>query len=72
MAAGTENASNPAAMTGATVTARDLAPELLVAGRRRARPRASTWSGSRLTLTVTLSPIPPSREGRPGRREVLR
>jgi SAM-dependent methyltransferase len=36
VAAGTGNASIPAAITGATVTASDLAPELLMAGRRRA------------------------------------
>ena len=36
VAAGTGNASIPAAQTGATVTASDLTPELLEAGRRRA------------------------------------
>jgi SAM-dependent methyltransferase len=36
VAAGTGNASIPAAETGASVTASDLAPELLEAGRRRA------------------------------------
>jgi SAM-dependent methyltransferase len=36
VAAGTGNASLPAAQTGATVTASDLTPELLDAGRRRA------------------------------------
>jgi len=37
VAAGTGNASLPAAAAGAVVTALDLAPELLEAGRRRAR-----------------------------------
>jgi len=37
VAAGTGNASIPAAETGATVTASDLTPELFDAGRRRAR-----------------------------------
>jgi SAM-dependent methyltransferase len=36
VAAGTGNASIPAAQTGATVTASDLTPELLEAGQRRA------------------------------------
>ena len=36
IAAGTGNASIPAAQTGATVTASDLVPDLLEAGRRRA------------------------------------
>jgi len=36
VAAGTGNASLPAAQRGATVTASDLTPELLQAGRRRA------------------------------------
>jgi ubiquinone/menaquinone biosynthesis C-methylase UbiE len=36
VAAGTGNASIPAAMTGADVTASDLTPELFDAGRRRA------------------------------------
>src|SRR5919202_5009611 len=36
VAAGTGNASLPAAALGATVTASDLTPELLEAGRRRA------------------------------------
>src|SRR4051794_16541717 len=36
VAAGTGNASIPAALTGAHVTASDLTPELLEAGRRRA------------------------------------
>ena len=36
VAAGTGNASIPAARTGAEVTASDLTPELLDAGRRRA------------------------------------
>ena len=36
VAAGTGNASIPAAQTGAAVTASDLTPELLAAGRRRA------------------------------------
>src|SRR3712207_2052720 len=36
VAAGTGNASIPAAQSGATVTASDLTPELLEAGRRRA------------------------------------
>jgi len=36
VAAGTGNASIPAAQTGADVTASDLTPELLEAGRRRA------------------------------------
>jgi len=36
VAAGTGNASLPAAQTGASVTASDLTPELLEAGRRRA------------------------------------
>jgi SAM-dependent methyltransferase len=38
VAAGTGNASIPAAERGATVTASDLTPELLEAGRRRAEP----------------------------------
>lgn len=38
VAAGTGNASIPAAERGAQVTASDLTPELLDAGRRRARP----------------------------------
>ena len=37
VAAGTGNASIPAALAGAHVTASDLTPELLVAGRARAR-----------------------------------
>ena len=39
VAAGTGNASLPAAERGATVTASDLTPELLEAGRRRAEPK---------------------------------
>src|SRR3954469_20934760 len=38
VAAGTGNASLPAAKLGASVTASDLTPELLEAGRRRAEP----------------------------------
>jgi SAM-dependent methyltransferase len=38
VAAGTGNASIPAARTGAAVTASDLVPELLEVGRRRAEP----------------------------------
>jgi ubiquinone/menaquinone biosynthesis C-methylase UbiE len=38
VAAGSGNASIPAAQTGARVTASDLTPELLEAGRRRAEP----------------------------------
>ena len=50
VAAGTGNASIPAARTGADVTASDLTPELLEAGRARApRRRASSSSGPRPT-----------------------
>src|SRR3954465_6624660 len=42
VAAGTGNASIPAARTGATVTASDLTPELLEAGRRRAEAEGVT------------------------------
>jgi SAM-dependent methyltransferase len=41
VAAGTGNASIPAARTGASVTASDLTPELLQAGRRRAQADGS-------------------------------
>ena len=41
VAAGTGNASLPAAQAGADVTASDLTPELLEAGRREPRPRGS-------------------------------
>jgi len=45
VAAGTGNASIPAAQTGANVTASDLTPELLEAGRRRAESQGVdlTW-----------------------------
>ena len=49
VAAGTGNASLPAAQTGARVTASDLTPELLEAGRRRAEAAGSSWSGPRPT-----------------------
>ena len=42
VAAGTGNASLPAARTGADVTASDLTPELLQAGRARAEPEGLT------------------------------
>jgi ubiquinone/menaquinone biosynthesis C-methylase UbiE len=42
VAAGTGNASIPAAQTGADVTASDLTPELLEAGRRRAEAEGLT------------------------------
>jgi ubiquinone/menaquinone biosynthesis C-methylase UbiE len=42
VAAGTGNASLPAAQTGAEVTASDLTPELLEAGRRRAEAEGLT------------------------------
>ncbi len=42
VAAGTGNASIPAAQTGAEVTASDLTPELLEAGRRRAEAQGVT------------------------------
>ena len=50
VAAGTGNASLPAAATGAHVVASDLTPELLVAGRaprRRRRPVARVGRGRR-------------------------
>ena len=42
VAAGTGNASIPAALTGAEVVASDLTPELLEAGRRRAEAQGAT------------------------------
>src|SRR6476619_7658773 len=42
VAAGTGNASIPAAKTGADVTASDLTPELLEAGRKRAEAEGVT------------------------------
>ncbi len=46
VAAGTGNASIPAALAGAKVTASDLTPELFEAGRRRAEAaaRRASWS----------------------------
>ena len=55
VAAGTGNASIPAAQAGANVTASDLTPELLEAGRAAPRPRASSSSGSRPTPSTCRS-----------------
>ena len=49
VASGTGNAAIPAAQRGRQVTASDLTPELLDAGRRAPRRRASSSSGSRPT-----------------------
>src|SRR4051812_27894791 len=57
VAAGTGNASIPAAQLGASVTASDLTPELLEAGRRPARaPRAPPAGGP-------AGPAPPPLQG---------
>ena len=61
VAAGTGNASLPAARRGADVTASDLTPALLEAGRQRSRRRkGSSWSGSRRTRRTCRSPTGPS------------
>ena len=55
VAAGTGNASIPAAQAGADVTASDLTPELLDAGRARAEAAGSSSSGSRPTPSTCRS-----------------
>ena len=65
VAAGTGNASLPAARTGADVTASDLTPELLDVGRRARRPRGWSSSGPRPTPSTCRSPTSPSTSSCP-------
>src|SRR5688500_5944812 len=55
VAAGTGNASLPAAQRGARVTASDLTPELLEAAASGPSARGSSWSGSRPTRSTSRS-----------------
>ena len=63
--AGTGNASLPAARAGAHVTASDLTPELLDAGRRGRRRRASRSTGSWPTRSACRSRTSPSTSSSP-------
>ena len=65
VAAGTGNASLPAAGAGAHVVASDLTPELLEAGRRRAEAAGLSSSGSRPTPSSCRSRTSPSTSSCP-------
>jgi SAM-dependent methyltransferase len=60
VAAGTANASIPAAKTGADVTASDLTPELFDAGRRPQKRKAQNSRGSRRMRRICRSRTSPT------------